>query len=61
MKKILLAFDGKHFPENAFDFGRMLNEKEPIVLTSILLPEAVPSGILNYAYGSDFPVYTPLM
>lgn len=61
MKKILLAFDGKHFPANAFEFARMLNEKQPVLLTGIFLPEPIPSGVWSYGYGTDFPVYTPSM
>lgn len=39
MKKILLAFDGLHFSNGAFEFARILNEKKRIFLTAVFLPE----------------------
>lgn len=61
MKKILLAFDGKHFPVNAFEFARGLNEKDPFILTGIFLPEPAPFTALGNGYGTDFPEYSPLV
>jgi hypothetical protein len=37
MKKILLAFDGEHFSEGAFEFASSLNRKERILLTGVFL------------------------
>lgn len=56
MKKVLLAFDGTHFPQNAFDFARMLNENQTVILTGAFLPEPASTGPWSYAYGADpFP------
>src|ERR1041385_5927546 len=43
MKKILLAFDGVHFSNGAFELARQMNEEQPVFLTGIFLPE------VNYA------------
>ena len=37
MKKILLAFDGTHFSNGAFQFARELNELEPALVTGAFL------------------------
>ena len=39
MKKILLAFEGSHFSEGAFEFARKLNELSPVQLTGVFLPQ----------------------
>ncbi len=39
MKKILLAFDGNHFPKAAFEFAAVLNEEKKILLVGLFLPE----------------------
>ena len=48
MNKILLAFDGKHFSEGAFEFARQMNESKRILLTGVFLPE------VDYALLSDY-------
>ncbi len=48
MKKILLAFDGMHFSDGAFEFARILNENKRILLTGVFLPE------VDYAILSDY-------
>lgn len=53
MKKVLLAFDGTHFPKNALYFARMLDETQPILLTGIFLPEQVNSGAWSHAFTPD--------
>jgi hypothetical protein len=35
MKKVILACDGSHFSEGAFEFARRLNELRPILLTGV--------------------------
>ena len=40
MKKILIAFDGTHFSDGAFEFARRVNELQPILLTGVFLPQA---------------------
>ncbi len=39
MKKVVLPFDGKRFPEAAFSFAATLNNFQPILLTGILLSQ----------------------
>lgn len=48
MKKILLAVDGDHFPDGAFDFAQKMNEQEPILLTGVFLPELDLATSLSY-------------
>ena len=45
MKKIILAFDGNHFSEGAFEFARRLNELSPVMLTGVFLPQAELSSL----------------
>ena len=49
MKKIILAFDGAHFSEGAFQFASRLNEKEPILLTGVFVPLVNYSSLWSYA------------
>lgn len=39
MKKILIATDGPNFSEAAFEFARVLNEQQPILLTGVFIPQ----------------------
>jgi len=55
MKKILLAFDGTHFSEGAFEFARRLNELQPVLLTGVFLPQAEPAALWSYADGMESP------
>src|SRR5688500_10526875 len=59
MKKIITAFDGTQFPEGAFEFARRLNEREPIELVGVLLPEVSYGNIWSYSSGMAGPVYVP--
>ena len=43
MKKVLVAFDGHHFSEGALNFARQLNERNPLLLIGVFLPQ------VNYA------------
>ena len=49
MKKIILAFDGTHFSEGAFQFARRLNESSPILLTGVFLPQSEIAALWSYA------------
>jgi nucleotide-binding universal stress UspA family protein len=60
MKKIILAFDGSHFSEGAFEFARRLNELHPILLTGIFLPQDELSNLWSYADGAGGP-FIPLI
>lgn len=37
MKKVILAIDGRHFPEAAFEFAKIMHRNEDILLTGVLL------------------------
>lgn len=52
MKKIILAFDGTHFSEGAFEFTRRLNELQPILLTGVFLPQTQLANLWSYADGA---------
>jgi nucleotide-binding universal stress UspA family protein len=60
MKKIILAFDGTHFSEGAFEFARQLNEINPVLITGIFLPQAEIASLWSYADGVGGP-YIPLI
>ena len=51
MKKILLAFDGGHFSEGAFEFARKLNERKRILLTGVFLPQVDYASLWSYSGG----------
>lgn len=61
MKKIILAFEGTHFSEGAFEFARQLNEKNRILLTGVFLPQVVFSNLWSYADGANGPLFIPLV
>jgi nucleotide-binding universal stress UspA family protein len=60
MKKVLLAFDGKHFSEGAFEFARKLNELQPILLTGVFLPASVFSSMWTYT-DAITGIYAPMI
>jgi nucleotide-binding universal stress UspA family protein len=49
MKKILLAFDGAHFSEGAFSFAKKMNERSPILLTGVFLPQIDYAALWSYS------------
>jgi len=57
MRKVLLAFDGIHFSDGAFEFAKMMNEKEAILLTGVFLPQAVYANLWTYADGVGAPIF----
>ncbi|MDE3249094.1 MAG: universal stress protein [Bacteroidota bacterium] len=59
MKKILIANDGAHFSEGAFQFAQRLNELSPLLLTGVFLPEEVYASI--WSYSMTGPLYIPVM
>ena len=61
MKKILLAFDGTHFSEGAFEFARGLNEIEPILLLGVFVPQANYANLWSYANAGSGPMLIPLL
>lgn len=62
MKKILLAFDGTHFSEGAFELANSLNETNKILLTGIFLPQVDYANLWSYSGGGMAgPVFIPLV
>ncbi|RYZ00840.1 MAG: hypothetical protein EOO11_00025 [Chitinophagaceae bacterium] len=49
MKKILLAFDGHHFSEGAFDWVRRLHALQPVLVTGVFLPLVDYASLWSYA------------
>jgi hypothetical protein len=50
MKKVLIVFDGEHFPSAILDFALQLNRKEQIMLVGIFLPSVDYAEVLTYYY-----------
>ncbi len=60
MKKVLIAFDGVHFSEGAFEFARRLNELSPVLLTGVFLPQSIVTGMWSYADAMAGPAIIPM-
>jgi nucleotide-binding universal stress UspA family protein len=62
MKKIILAIDGTNFSDAAFEFARQLNEKAPILLAGIFVPQTDYANLWSYASAAATgPGYIPLI
>jgi nucleotide-binding universal stress UspA family protein len=62
MKKIILAFDGRHFSEGAFRMAEWLNEKQAILATGVFLSPVDYREIIGYSgMGIGAPVVIPMM
>jgi hypothetical protein len=61
MKKILLAFDGAHFSEGAFEFARKMNELSPILLTGIFMPLINYSSLWSYSAAAVSGMVVPML
>lgn len=48
MKKIIIAFDGRNYPESALEFARQLNEAGRILLTGVFAPNVSFAGSMVY-------------
>jgi len=59
MKKVLLAFDGKHFSQGMFEFAKYLNEKQPVLLAGVFLPTIEFTEQLYSFGGVTGPIYFP--
>ena len=57
MKKIILAFDGTHFSEGAFEFARQLNKLSPVLLTGVFLPQSQLSSLWSYSKSMTAPLF----
>jgi hypothetical protein len=51
MKKILIAFEGKNYSEGVLQFARILNQKNPILLTGTFLPQMNYANLWSYSGG----------
>jgi len=60
MKKIILAFDGHHFSDGAFEFARRLNKLSPVLLTGVFLPQAQLSSLWSHSSAVASPLMTVL-
>ncbi len=61
MKKILLAFDGTHFSEGAFEFAKQLNRLQPVMVTGVFVPQSELANLWSYAEGIGGTDYIPLI
>lgn len=61
MKKVLIAFDGFHFSQSAFEFALALNEKHQILLTGVFLPQISYANVWTYADGMGSPLFVPAL
>ena len=51
MKKILLAFDGDHFPESSLQFVRQLKEEDSVFLIGAFLPQMQLASLWSLSGG----------
>ena len=62
MKKILLAFDGQHFSEGAFQMARYLHSQEPCLITGVFLNPVDYREVIGYSgMGIGAPVVVPMI
>jgi nucleotide-binding universal stress UspA family protein len=60
MKKILIAFDGKHFSEGAMQMAAWINEQEPALVTGVFLSPIDYREVIGYTgMGMGTPVVMP--
>jgi hypothetical protein len=60
MKKVIIALDGQHFPQGAFEFVKYVNTKSRVLLAGIFLSPVDYSKMLAYS-GVDGIAYMPDM
>jgi nucleotide-binding universal stress UspA family protein len=61
MKKILFVSDGMQFSEGAFEFARQLNEREPILLTGVFMPQISYANLWSYTHALGGPAVVPFV
>ncbi len=49
MKKVVIAFDGRHFSDGALEMAAFLNEKSPVLLTGAFLPQVDYARLWSYS------------
>jgi hypothetical protein len=60
MKKIIIAFDGKHFSEGAMQMATWINEQEPALMTGVFLSPIDYREVIGYSgMGMGTPVVMP--
>jgi hypothetical protein len=60
MKKILIAFDGKHFSEGAMQMAGWIHEQEPALMTGVFLSPIDYREVIGYTgMGMGTPVVMP--
>jgi len=59
MKKIAIPFEGNHFPDEALDLVRKLNELAPVWLGATFVPEVDYSALWSMSGGIAGAVYVP--
>lgn len=62
MKKVILAVDGTNFSNGALRFVGQLNEKEPLLVAGIFVPQLDYANLWSYAAAAgNGSVYVPLL
>ncbi len=62
MKKVVVAFDGRHFSEGALEMAGFLNDKNPIMLTGAFLPQVDYTRLWSASgSGRVVDMYVPLL
>ena len=61
MKKILLVFDGIHYSEGAFEFARMMNETERVMITGVFLPQVDYANLWSHSAGTSGALFIPML
>ncbi|HET9056244.1 MAG TPA: universal stress protein [Chitinophagaceae bacterium] len=62
MKKVIIAFDGKHFSKGAFSIAEYLNDHQPILLTGIFLSAVDYRDVIGVgAVGLGGPIFIPTL
>jgi hypothetical protein len=57
MNKLLIPFEGGHYPQELLDFAGILQPTAPVLLTAAFVPESDYAGL---ASGRDLPASTPV-
>ncbi len=53
MKKVIIALDGAHFPKGAFEFAKLINRQNEILLAGIFLSPVDYSKMMAYSGGLE--------
>jgi nucleotide-binding universal stress UspA family protein len=60
MKKIIIAFDGRHFPEGAMEMAAWLDQREKVLLAGVFLSPIDYREVIGYSgIGMGGPVVMP--